>query len=168
MEVAEKGYAQALLLSPLQSPSSPSSGEILKATRLEVKMNDPVICRHPVQPTAKSCPHSYKKGPNPRQLSPDHSPDGTTKVVKSRKRSHAEYGKLEMEEERLNWTGFRKRQRWELAHPTRMDKADRLSSSVTGAQPDPITRPNSALAGRPAICAAPLRQCGPRETSSPS
>ena len=58
---ADKGYAEALVLSPIQSPSSPPSNGILRPTAARVKEHKPVATRSSQQPVTKSPSQNLKK-----------------------------------------------------------------------------------------------------------
>ena len=85
-----EGFAQALLLSPTQSPSPPPSDGVLRATTDGAKEHEPTATRKPV---AKSPLRPHKK----RQLSQltlGESPNSISKASKRRK-----YGETEKEQD---------------------------------------------------------------------
>ena len=105
---AEEGYAQAMLLSPLQSPSPPPSNGSLPEGVQHLKTTDTVSDELPeISPQ----PHA---GPTqePLQPTPEHSPDHLPPLTRGQKRTRAE--SEDNEENALNQTGQNKRQRRKL------------------------------------------------------
>ena len=124
----EKGYAQALLLSPLQLPFPQPSGEILRAAVPKTESQKSVIVRLPKLPIAKIRSQPRKKGPHQQQPTPDHSSGSITKVTRSRKRSRAGMGRQEEGERNLDQTHLRKRQRSEISDSPLTNKLDRVAA----------------------------------------
>lgn len=115
---AVAGYAQALLLSPLQSPSAPASNDIrqIRAPRKEKKK--PANVRIVKESVAESQPGALKRRPHPQHPTTNHSSDSNTRVTKGRKRSHAELDGQENEDRSFDKSRLRKRTRKQMLDPT--------------------------------------------------
>ncbi|CAD6572909.1 MAG: hypothetical protein ASARMPREDX12_005542 [Alectoria sarmentosa] len=120
---ANEGYAEALLLSPLQMASLPPSDEILQATALKTENQKPNV-RLPEQPFAKSRVEPSEKRPHPQQPTPDPSTDSITKGTKSQKHSCVGLGRREEDERSFDQTRLRKEQWTEDADLTPTHKSD--------------------------------------------
>ncbi|CAF9919814.1 MAG: hypothetical protein ALECFALPRED_001310 [Alectoria fallacina] len=129
---AEKGYAQAVLSSPLQSPSRSPSDDTLRVAAPNIKRQKPVFVRHPQQPIGKSRSQSRKKLPHPQQPTPNHSSDSISKVTKGRQRSRDGLGRGEKDESSLNQKRLRKRQRRETTDPPPTHQSDPVTKTGRG------------------------------------
>ena len=127
---ADEGYAEALLLSPLQLPSLPPSDGILPASKTE--RQKPVIARLPEQPIAKSQVQPRKKMPHPQQPIPDPSTESITKGTRSRKRSCIGLRRMKKDERSFDQTRLKKRHRMEDADLTPTHKSNPVAKTARG------------------------------------
>ena len=108
---AEEGYAQAMLLSPVQSPSPPPSNGSLPEDVQHLKTTDTVSDELPeISPQPNAGPMQILLQPTP-----EHSPDHPPPLRKDQKRKRTE--SEDHEEKALDQTSRNKRQRRELPTP---------------------------------------------------
>lgn len=157
---AEKGYAQALLLSPLQLPFPQASGETLRATVPKTEGQTSAIISLPKQPIAKTRSQQRKKGPHPQQPTPDHSSDSFTEVTKNRKRSRAGFGRQEDDERNLDQARLRKRQRREMTGPTPTQKPDPVARTARASRKKnlKVSKASTKAAGKRKKLLSPMSQ----------
>ena len=109
---AEKGYADALLLSPEQSLSPAPSGRVPSETTqpsksfTAISSGSPDINMHPSQPLARI-------SQEPLELTPGYNRDDPPSLPKGQKRKHGEVE--DQEQKNLEHTSRSKRQRREIA-----------------------------------------------------
>lgn len=79
-----EGFAQALLLSPIQSPSPPPPNSILRATAAEIKKHKPSVVGPSRQPVTdrRSSRERVKRSPYLSQLNPEDKPKILVRVSK--------------------------------------------------------------------------------------
>lgn len=95
-----EGFAQALLLSPIQSPSPPPPDSILRATAARIKKHRPTATRLSKQPitTSPSSRYRLKRSPQQSKLNPGDKPRTIARASKRLKYKRKEKQK-DVEEE---------------------------------------------------------------------
>lgn len=126
---AENGYAQALLSSPLQSPSSSLSDDSLRAATMKTKRPKTVLVRRSTQPMGTSQSRPSKKDSHPQEPTPDLSSDTITQVTKDRKRSRAVSRTREEDIGSLDQMHLEKRRR-DVTYPTSTHRSDAVARTA--------------------------------------
>ncbi len=112
-----EGFAQALLLSPSQSPSPPPTDGILRATAAGIRKHKPTATRPSQIPVEKgpSQPHK-KRSPQASERTPRDSLDGISKA--SERQKYGETGKKQdTEEEHFAPASLDRRHRRQMINP---------------------------------------------------
>ena len=119
---AKKGYAEALLLSPL--PSSPAANGTFRSPTPNTKKREAVISRLPLDPTARIVPQTRKKRPYLQRPTPNDSSETVSEGAKSRKRSHGGFGRSDEDGKSLNQKILNERQQKVKRGPRPTHKSD--------------------------------------------
>ena len=128
---AVHGYADALLSSPIQSPSAPASDDIILPDGAPgKKAPTPDIISLPEEPTVKVRLAPSKKVPHPQQPTPDYSSDSVLKARKSRKNPHAKLKGWENEKTSFDGTKSGKTQRRKMPDHKPTLKPDTVTQSA--------------------------------------
>ena len=122
-----EGFAQALLLSPSQSPSPSPTDGILRATAAGIRKHKPTATR-PSQTNGPSQPYK-KRSPQTSERTPGDSPDGIFKA--SERRKFGETGKnQDTEEENFAPVSLDRRQRRQMINPIQKHRPGTVSSGA--------------------------------------
>lgn len=125
-----EGFAQALLLSPIPSPSPPPSDGILQATAHGIKKHIPTATRPSKKPVIKSpSQHHKKRSPQMSELTPADSRNGIPNSSERQK-----YGQLvkkqDTDEEHLAPASVDRRPGRQLIDPMRKHRPGTVSSGA--------------------------------------
>ena len=128
---AEKGHAQALFSSPLQSPSPPHSDCTLLANVAGIKKRKPAAARSFQQVVTKSPSHHPKKRSQLPQLTPDDNPNSISKAPKRRKHTVVAKGQ-EVEQKSSTQASFGTRPPRQMTDPIPKDRPHLVTESALG------------------------------------